>query len=564
MAVPRVPWPSATGVSLPQPLTPGDAARLRHAWALQARGQSREAAREAAALDDTLLLGPLLADRYLGRSYRSSPDELTGWLARFGDQPDAPAIHALLARRMPKGAVPPPAPTLDSLAATAPETRVPEEIDGSGHPFARNALLDRTVLERAREGQTKSAIRLIDASRLRPAYAALLRGEVAQVLFAQNEDEQALAVASAAAHCTPLDEQVALPGFVAGLAAWRLDRPELAVPYFEAAARAPFNSAALRSAAAFWAARAHLHTGDPGGFPPWMKRAAAEPRTLHGILARRMLGIGGGFAWTRETLSTADVEAVGNMAGGARAFALLQIGQPDRAEAELRALWPAVKDAWPLRDALLRVAREAGFTDLAAQIAAAGQAADGRPRDFDRFPVPRLRPRGGFRVDPALVYALTRLESNFDAEAVSPVGARGLMQLMPETAGYIAGEGVSGERLRDPAVNLDLGQRYVSHLATLDVVGGDLLRLLASYNAGPGNVGQWAMRDRDDPLLYIEAIPLRETRAFVQRALTYAWIYAARLRLPSPSLDQMAAGAFPRFTPPAKAETGVDAAWRVR
>ncbi len=295
-----------------------------------------------------------------------------------------------------------------------------------------------------------------------------------------------------------------------------------------------------------------------------MTRAAAEPRTLHGILARRMLGIGGGFAWTRETLSAADVEAVGNIAGGARAFALLQVGQPDRAEAELRALWPAVKDAGPLRDALLRVAREAGFTDLAAQIAAAGQAADGRPRDFDRFPVPRLRPRGGFRVDAALVYALTRLESNFDAQAVSPVGARGLMQLMPETAGYIAGEGVSGERLRDPGVNLDLGQRYVSHLATLDVVGGDLLRLLASYNAGPGNVGQWAMRDRDDPLLFIEAIPLRETRAFVQRALTYAWIYAARLRLPSPSLDQMAAGAFPRFTPPAKTETVVDAAWRVR
>jgi soluble lytic murein transglycosylase-like protein len=263
-------------------------------------------------------------------------------------------------------------------------------------------------------------------------------------------------------------------------------------------------------------------------------------------------------------LSTADVEAVGNLAGGARAFALLEIGQPDRAEAELRALWPAMRDDGPLRDALRRVAREAGFSDLAAEIATAVQAADGRPRDFDRFPVPRLRPRGGFKVDPALIYALTRLESNFDPSAVSPVGARGLMQLMPETAGYIAGEGVSGDRLRDPALNLDLGQRYVSHLAALDVVSGDLLRLLASYNAGPGNVGQWAMRDRDDPLLYLEAIPLRETRAFVQHALTYAWIYAARLRLPSPSLDQMAAGAFPRFTAPAEAETVVHAAWRVR
>jgi hypothetical protein len=57
------------------------------------------------------------------------------------------------------------------------------------------------------------------------------------------------------------------------------------------------------------------------------------------------------------------------------------------------------------------------------------------------------------------------------------------------------------------------------------------------------------VRDEDDPLLFIEAIPNDETRAFVQHVLTYTWIYAARLRLPAPSLDELAAGDFPRFTP---------------
>ena len=61
----------------------------------------------------------------------------------------------------------------------------------------------------------------------------------------------------------------------------------------------------------------------------------------------------------------------------------------------------------------------------------------------------------------------------------------------------------------------------------------------------------WAatIHDDDDPLLFIEAIPNDETRHFVERALTYTWIYAARLHVPAPSLDEMAAGQFPRFTP---------------
>ena len=68
------------------------------------------------------------------------------------------------------------------------------------------------------------------------------------------------------------------------------------------------------------------------------------------------------------------------------------------------------------------------------------QSEDGHRHDELRFPVPRLRPAGGFSIDPTLVYALTRLESNFDPAATSPAGARGLMQIMPATAQYITGD----------------------------------------------------------------------------------------------------------------------------
>jgi soluble lytic murein transglycosylase-like protein len=89
----------------------------------------------------------------------------------------------------------------------------------------------------------------------------------------------------------------------------------------------------------------------------------------------------------------------------------------------------------------------------------------------------------------------------------------------------------------------------VHYLARHEQVGGDLIRLLAAYNNGPGNLSRWqpAVRHRGDPFLFIESIPVIETRSFVQRVLAYSWIYAARLGLPAPSLDALAAGQFPRF-----------------
>ena len=287
-----------------------------------------------------------------------------------------------------------------------------------------------------------------------------------------------------------------------------------------------------------------------------MLRAAAEGRTFHGLIARRSLGLGFGLGGPDgELLTPADLEAVAATPAGLAALALLQIGERDRAEAELRRLWPAAHNAPALARAIMLVASEADLSDLAAQLADLLQAADGRSRDARRFSVPRLRPDGGFKIDPAMVYALARTESNFDATMVSPAGARGIMQIMPETAGFIVGGAnghpVSPERLDDPQFNLDLGQRYVAYLANCEVVNGDLVRLLASYNAGPGGLGRWggAIRDGGDPLLFIEAIPVDETRAYIPRVLTYMWIYAARLRLPTPSLDELASGSWPRYHP---------------
>jgi soluble lytic murein transglycosylase-like protein len=128
------------------------------------------------------------------------------------------------------------------------------------------------------------------------------------------------------------------------------------------------------------------------------------------------------------------------------------------------------------------------------------------------------------------------------------------MQIMPETASALTGRASGGElrgALRDPGFNLDLGQRYIGYLAQQDGISGNLLHVLASYNSGPGNFGRWSqsVQDIGDPLLFIESIPIDETRAFVPRVLTFTWIYATRMKLPTPSLDDLAAGAWPRYRP---------------
>jgi soluble lytic murein transglycosylase len=549
-----MPRGTGAGVVFPRPLPPSDIVLMRRIFAFQARGDVPEAIRAVSGLESSLLIGTVLADRYLGRHYRSNADELTDWLRQYRDLPDAAAVHGLLLTRLPKEAVIPETPEDAGLHRSADSTPMPEDIDPPRNDLARTPVLDRTILERARQGNATSALRSIAMTRgISPAYAAQLRAEVAQILFGRNEDAEALRVAQVALEGTTGADQPSLGFYIGGLAAWRLDRIEEAAGLFEGGARAPNTSARLRAASAFWASRARRSLHDLGGTVKWLRVAAEERMTLHGMLARRILRLDTGIIPSGELLSQADVDAVAQVPAGQRAFALLQIGQPDRAEAELRGLWGDARGNPVFGRSLMLVTAAVGLADCAAQMAAALQSQDGHRHDELRFPLPRLRPEGGFSIDPALVYALTRLESNFDPAAISPAGARGLMQIMPATAQYLAG-GLSyaPEWLHEPSANLRIGQRYVTYLSRQGGIDNDLIRMLASYNSGPGNFLRWSsvIRDNGDPLMFIEAIPVAETRAFVVHALVYSWIYAARMHLPASSLDDLAAGEFPRFTAP--------------
>ncbi len=559
----------ASTIALPRPLPPSEAAQIKRVFDLQTRERMDDAQRLAANIDTSTqlgqdMLGHILAQRYLARTTRPKAEELLDWLKRYPTLPDARTLHALLLTRLPAGMTPPPAPGQQALQqdqGAGPVGPVPEESEPVTFTLARNPSLDRAVHDTARSRGAAGVEKLLaNTPGLTPQYASQLRGEAAQILFTLNKDGDAYLLGfGGTAGCSARSCPTAsLSGQMAGLAAWRMGRPDLARPMFEAAYQAELTTAALRAGSAFWSARAQLRTGHASAYQTWMKRAAAESNTFYGFLARRTLGLGFGFGSggrdARDLLTIADLDAVAGTPEGLRAFALLQVGQPARAEAELRQLWPMATARPELGRAIMLIAKQAGLLAFAGQLADLVQSNDGQPREATRFPIPRLQPNGGFRVDPAMVYGITRTESNFDIGLVSGAGATGLMQIMPETASFLTGREAGGElrgSLRDPGVNLALGQRYLDYLAQQDSIAGNLLRMLASYNSGPGNFGRWgqSVQDNGDPLLFIESIPIDETRAFVPRALTFTWIYATRMKLPTPSLDDLAAGAWPRYHP---------------
>ena len=131
-----------------------------------------------------------------------------------------------------------------------------------------------------------------------------------------------------------------------------------------------------------------------------------------------------------------------------------------------------------------------------------------------------------------LVYAVIRAESSFSPTALSPVGAVGLMQLMPATAATILGTDAA-DRLTRPEVNINLGVRHLKDLLTL--YKGDIVAAVAAYNAGSGNVNRWRKRFGQLPAdQFVESIPFGETREYVKKVLAAAAIYNRLYRLGTP------------------------------
>ena len=478
--------------------------RLTYTTAFDAlrRGDLETARTTARRVQDRILLGQLEFERLFHANHVATYEELVQWLETYSDLPMAERVYTLAMRRLPDGANPPPRP---------------------------GGFLTRTWDSVTRAGQTGTD----------PARAARV--------MLNNDDLQGA-----------YDTGIQLGDWwTTAMAAWRMGRYNDAFNAFSQVLDDPTEDPWVRAGAAYWASRAAGHTARQDQIRPLLEQAARWPATFYGQIALHQLD--------RElVIQNQGPRSYYAVAGGSSA-------DEERPQIDARALNAFVRQDETARRTLalyeigrrndaanaarqgLRTARDRHDRSMWAnlyRLVAPSRAAERAATTVDAadYPMPVLFPEGGYTVDQALVYALIRRESNFDPGVRSGAGAYGLMQVMPSTAAYMTGDQSyvrEPRRLLDPSHNMKLGQEYLNRLMSIESFGGDILKTVASYNAGPGPMIA-AMRKLGsdaDPLLLIETIDVPQARDYVEKVVASYWIYKRLMGGPLKTLDAVVSGA---------------------
>ena len=296
------------------------------------------------------------------------------------------------------------------------------------------------------------------------------------------------------------------------------------------------SSPISKARAAYWAGRAAQVDGRKEDAAFYYQRASEYDTTYYGQLARQSLIGGTPVIHVSGTPTTAPQNFTSSSAVAAMKM-LHALGEERLVTSFFYHLARYFEDPADLA-AMAEWLRTAGRPNLSVRTAkiAAQRGIELPEHAYPTNALPNVSSAGS-PVERALVFGISRQESEFNPAAISRAGARGLMQLMPGTAKRTAnayGLPYDGSRLlTDPAYNAQIGTTHLGDL--LDEFGGSYVLTIAAYNAGPHRVAQWINTYGDprtpgiDPIDWVEQIPFSETRNYVQRVLENTQVYRSRL-----------------------------------
>ena len=553
---------SSTGSSLPTPLSDADVERYRKIFTLQQDKKWKQANAVIKTLDDRLLMGRVLAQRYLHPTgWRSSYKELRDWLSKYNDHPAATRIYRLAQKRRPANYKYPEKPKsnyLNGYGRAQADTYylpIPASYSDRLSPDTTRSIA-RDIRQKIRSGWPTGAYNILNKKESRRYLTkyeeALLYSDIAHGYFIYGKDDLAIKVAKKAIKLS--DGKVDRAYWIAGLAAWRQSDVTFAKSFFrELADRDNIDDHGLAAAAAYWASRAELRAGQADRSIGYLQRASLYQDTFYGMLATEALGQDITLNFSLPLIDGNYIAWLNAKPGGRRTFALLQVGETYHASRELRYLWKEHREED--RPRLMALAASEHMAGLAFRIAGIMRDTSHINRYGGLFPIADFNTDAPIRVDPALLLAIMRQESGFNPRAQSWATASGLMQLMPATAAYIAGDrGYRNTKRHDlliPEINIRLGEDYILYLLNDTTIESNMIRLLTAYNAGPGNLRKWMKKvnHRGDTLMLLESLPSRETRFYVKNVMTNLWIYRKRLGQDANEVASLAADGGARFVP---------------
>ena len=533
--------------ALPQLLSAPARADYRNVFAAIRSGDWNTASAKLDAMPDGLLTPVARAELFLAKG--SPKTDLSPLLALITQAPELPEATQLARLAKARGALPDAIPALPVerdlvLLARAPRRQNAASIRSDTVATTLGAQIRPLILnDRPSDAE---ALLVAQQDQLCPEARTEWQQRVAWSYYLTGDDMAARRVAALAQKGA--GEWTVPADWVAGLAAWRQKDYAAASAAFASVASKARDSE-MMAAGHFWAARADMAGGHPERVQARLRTASRMAETFYGLLASTSLGIAPPRPEQAPDFISADWKTISQRPNVRVATALAEVGELGLAD-ELLRHQARIGDTQD-HIALLHLAAKLNLP--ATQIWLAHNGPAGMKSDAaTRYPAPGWSPPGGWRVDKALVFAHALQESSFRTDAVSGAGARGIMQLMPATAQVIArkrGATTSGAQLSDPAFNIEYGQSYLEELRDFYGTGGLLPKVIAAYNAGPGSVAKWndRMRDRSDPLLYIESIPFVETRAYVAIVLRNYWMYERQSGVQAASLNALAQGMWPKF-----------------
>ena len=540
-------------------LSQEDVFNYRQAYFFQEQCKWKSANKYILKIQNKTLLGHIYAQKFLHPNcYTSKYLELYYWLKKYNDLPQAKRIYRLAIRRMPPGYKSPtkPSPPLGIESETINSVKKKKYKSSkklSSNQRSEKRKLINGIKSRVNRGWPTGALQLIkqrDVNLLLDQVEIDQQKElIAKGYFLANKNELAIQYASEA--LVNSAQYVPYAAWTAGLSSWRLEKYEDAANYFSLFSISLKDDAWHQTSGSFWTARSYAKLGRYDDINFWLKRASNNPNSFYGMLALEILGVKDKIKWNQRTILNKENSKLLKLPAGKRLQSLIQVGFADELEKEIVHLNSILNRQIAEESISIAENFDLAYTQLKI-VNKLEQFGMNVPIHL-YYPTSIWKPRDGFKLEKELLHAFMHQESMFNTTAKSKDGAMGLMQVLPSTAKFITKskdvKRNNSNILKNPEINLEVGQEYITYLLDLEVVSRNLIFLAAAYNGGPGNLQKWKKETNylGDPLFFMESIPSRETRWFIEKILTKYWIYQNKNKKEMRSLKMLANGNDPLY-----------------